>query len=411
MRAPDAYPDGDVLAPLIDLDANATTRPCPPAVAAVMDALRLGNPSSSHPRGHEARRALERARHQVAHWLSVQASQIAFTSGATEANHLALLGALRRQQQGSHAGPRRRILLSAVEHAGFLALARRMQGQGVRVELLPVTADGVVDMAAAERTMGEDVALISVMAANNETGALMPLAELAELAHAHGALLHSDATQLAGKHRLNFPDSRADLWSLSAHKLHGPKGVGALVLKAGLDWPAVLPGRQERGRRGGTENLPGIAGFGAACRWLSQEGAEPLERLQSLRDHLERRLLTQRPDMHIVSRGTARLANTSCVRFGTLPAEAVLRQLAEAGVCASSGAACQSGGFQPSHVQLAMGATPEEARACLRWSLSRDNSIDDIEQAAEHILRAVAQAEQGSVIAPAPEDTTAQRAR
>jgi cysteine desulfurase len=368
-----------------------------------MAALSLGNPSSSHPRGQQARRALAQARQQVAHALGVQPTQVAFTSGATESNHLALLGALRRQQQGSHAGPRRRILLSAVEHAGFLALARRMQGQGVRVELLPVTPEGVVDLAAAERAMGEDVALISVMAANNETGALMPLAELAALAHAHGALLHSDATQLPGKHRLSFPDSRADLWSLSAHKLHGPKGVGALVMKAGLDWPAVLPGRQERGRRGGTENLPGIAGFGAACEWLSRQGDASLEALQSLRDRLEQQLLAQRPDMHIVSRGTARLANTSCVRFGTLPAEAVLRRLAEAGVCASSGAACQSGGFQPSHVQLALGATPEEARASLRFSLSRDNTADEIDRAAALILRAVQDSEPAALPPATPE--------
>ncbi|MEY8876803.1 MAG: cysteine desulfurase family protein, partial [Leptothrix sp. (in: b-proteobacteria)] len=224
---------------MIYLDHNATTRVAPEALQDMLDVLERAwaNPSSTHEPGQAARRILSDARTRIAHFLGCQGAELVFTSGATEANHTALLGALRRDPA------RRRLVLSSVEHPGLLALAERLKGEGVVVDLIPVGADGQLDLDAARRLIGPDVALVSVMGANNETGVLMPIQALAEIAHTHGAPLHVDATQLIGKSSLSFAASGADLWSVSAHKLHGPKGVGALLLRKGLAWPALLSGR------------------------------------------------------------------------------------------------------------------------------------------------------------------------
>jgi cysteine desulfurase len=372
----------------VNLDANATTAPCDEAVQAVMAALWCANPSSTHPAGQHAKAVLGQARAQVSRLVGCTPAQLVFTSGATEANHMALLGALQRARNTQ----RRRLVLSAVEHAGLMALATRLRAEGVPVDTIGVDRDGRLDLARAGHLIGPDVALVSVMAANNETGVLMPIAELSALAHARGALLHCDATQLLGKHELSFADSGADLWSVSAHKLHGPKGVGALVLRKGLDWPALFSGRQERGRRGGTENLSGIAGFGAACERAQASLTSDIAHLRKLRDRLEAHLRGAGLALHVVGERAARIANTSCVRFGILPAEWVLQRLDAVGLCASSGAACHAGGTEPSHVQLAMGATRAEALAALRFSLSRDNTTAEIDAAAHHIVAAVAAA-------------------
>ena len=364
---------------MIYLDHNATTRPCPEAIEEMQDALVTlwANPSSTHAAGQAARSALADARARVAAFLGCQGTELVFTSGATEANHMALLGGL---ALGRSRG-RTRLVLSSVEHPAVLALGQRLRAEGVVVDLIPAQADGSLDVAAAERLMGDDVALVSVMGANNETGVCLPIASIARLAHAAGALMHVDATQLAGKSELRFDEAGADLWSVSAHKLHGPKGVGALVVRRGLALPALLAGRQERQRRGGTENLPGILGFAAAAERAGLTRASDLAHLQRLQERLERGLQALSPEVHVYGRGQPRLPNTSCLRFGELDADQVLTRLERAGVLASSGAACSAGGTQPSHVLLAMGEPPARAKAGVRLSTGRDTSLEDIDRA------------------------------
>lgn len=373
---------------MIYLDHNATTPPCAEAVEEMLDGLRTlwANPSSTHAPGQAARRALADARARVARFLGCQPAELVFTSGATEANHMAVLGALAR----GRALGRTRLVLSAVEHPGLLALAARLRADGVAVDLIPVHVDGTLDLVAARALVRDDVALVSVMGANNETGVLMPVVELGQIAHAAGTWLHVDATQLAGKAMVRFEASGADLWSVSAHKLHGPKGVGALVVRKGLAPPPLISGRQERQRRGGTENLSGILGFAAAAERCALTLAEDLVRQRVLQARLEAGLRGALPGLHVYGAGAARLPNTSCLRFGALDAEQVLSRLERAGIVASSGAACSAGGTQPSHVLLAMGETPAFAKAGVRLSLGRETSPADIEQTIAAAVAALA---------------------
>ncbi len=364
---------------MIDLDHNATTRPLPAVVQAVVQAMEGAgaNPSSMHAPGQAARRALAEARARVAALLGCQAAELVFTSGATEANHQAVLGALAR----GRALGRTRLVVSAVEHAGLLALTERLQREGTPVDRIPVDAQGRLDLDAAARLIGPDVALLSVMAANNETGVWHPLAALSTLARAHEVPFHVDATQAVGKSLLRFDASGADLWSCSAHKLHGPQGVGALVVRKGLAWPALIEGKQERKRRGGTENGPGIAGFAAAADAIGATLAEDVARMTALRDRLAQGLLALHPAIALLGRDAERIANTVCVRLGERDAEQTLGRLERAGVVASSGAACGAGSTQPSHVMLAMGLSPAQAKAEVRFSLGRDTTAQDIDAA------------------------------
>lgn len=373
------------------LDHNATTRPVPEAVAAMVQALQQdwANPSSTHGPGQDARRLLANARGCVAAFLGCSVAELVFTSGATEANHMAVLGAVK-------ASGRDRVLMSAVEHPGLQALAQRLRGEGVKVDFIPVDAQGRLSLAAARSLIAPDVALVSVMGANNETGVLMPVAEVAALARAAGAWMHVDATQLAGKAALGFAASGADLMSFSAHKLGGPKGVGALVVRKGLALPPLFSGRQERVRRGGTENVPGIAGFAAACDRAAATLQADIERMRALRRRLEDGL-SALPGVHVYGREAERLCNTLCLRFGSLDAEQVLMKLERAGIVASSGAACSAGGTQPSHVLLAMGESALNAKAGVRLSLGPETTAAEIDAtvaaATEHLLPLLALAE------------------
>lgn len=365
------------------LDHNATAPPRPEAVAQMMDALQVcwANPSSTHAPGQAARRLLADARSRVAAFLGARAGELLFTSGATEANHTALLG--------TRIAGRRRLVLSAVEHPGALALARRLADDGTPVDLIPVRPSGALDLDAARALIDEDVALVSVMGANNETGVVMPTAELAALAHQAGARLHVDATQCAGKMALDFATSGADLMSVSAHKLGGPKGVGALLVRKGVPIVPLIAGRQERQRRGGTENLPGIVGFAAACELAGRTLAADLVHMERLRDRLERGLAGLVPGLHVYGAGVARLPNTCAVRFGAIDAEPVLLRLERAGVIASSGAACSAGGAQPSHVLLAMGESPALARAGVRFSLGPQTTAEEVERTLAAVRRVI----------------------
>jgi cysteine desulfurase len=379
------------------LDHNATTPPCPEAVAAMLEALQghWANPSSMHEAGQAARRVLADARARVARFLGCGVAELVFTSGATESNHMAVLGALAAHREtGSGRG---QWLLSAVEHPGLMALASPLQRRGTPIATIAVDRDGRLDLSAAESLIGPQTAVVSVMAANNETGVLMLSAELAARAKATGAWVHVDATQWVGKLPLDFASSGADLLAVSAHKLGGPKGVGALVVRKGVNLPPLLVGRQERQRRGGTENLPGIVGFAAACDATAAVLAVEARRQEALRDRLEQGLQVALPAVRIVGRAVPRLPNTTCLRFGDLHAERVLSLLERAGILASSGSACSAGGTEPSHVLLAMGLGADEAKAGIRFSIGRTTTEADIDR----VIRAAAAALL-PLLAPAP---------
>jgi cysteine desulfurase len=360
---------------MIYLDHNATTPPAAAVVAAMLPVLSSlwANTSSQHGPGQEAKRVLIAARATVARVLGCKPVEVVFTSGATESNHMAVRGLL----AASPSQRRRRVLFSSVEHAGHLQLARALAIAGVHVDYVPVLANGMLDLAATARLMGPDVALVSLMAANNETGVLMPVAQVAELAHAAGALIHVDATQWVGKLPFSFASFGTDAVSLSAHKFQGPKGVGALLLRQGVPFVPQTLGSQERGRRGGTENLAGIVGMATALELLGDLNMEAA-RQALLRDLLESGLARALPETHIWCQDLPRLPGTSYLRFGQLSVDVVLQRLDRLGVSASSGAACSSGGSEPSHVLTAMGINAEDALAAVRFSLGRSTTLDDI---------------------------------
>jgi len=302
----------------IYLDNNATTRVAPECLDAMLACLRdeYGNPSSKHAAGERARRLVNEARAQVAELLGAAPAEIVFTSGGTESNHLAILGALAREPARNH------IVTSAVEHPSTLLLLRHLEAHGVRVTYLPVDAHGQLDPAALAAAIAPDTALVTLLWANNETGVLFPVETLAQIAQSKGVLLHLDAVQTAGKIDIDLKHLPADLLSLSGHKLHAPKGAGALFVRKGLKLPPLLFGHQERGRRGGTENLPGIAGFGAAARAVS--GALlSVARIEGLRDRLEARLLERVRGLAIFGRRAPRLPNTSCFAVAGLAVTAI----------------------------------------------------------------------------------------
>lgn len=360
---------------MIYLDHHATTPPAQ-AVIDAMAAVMAGswaNASSKHGPGQAASRVLAGARSLVAQALGCKPAEVVFTSGATEANHLAVRGLLAAAPEG-----RRRVLFSAVEHAGHLKLARDLADAGVPVDFLPVQPEGTLDLDAATRLIGPDVAVVSLMAANNETGALMPVAEVAALAAATGTRLHVDATQWIGKQPFAWAGWGADAVSCSAHKFNGPKGVGVLLLRQGVTIRPPVPGSQERGRRGGTENLPAIVGLATALEALGDLDAEAA-RQAAMRDRLEAALLAELPDVHIWSRGVPRLPGVSFLRVGGWEADVVLGRLERLGFAASSGAACSSSGSEPSHVLRAMGVPDDEAQGAVRLSLGRTTTDADVD--------------------------------
>ena len=344
------------------LDWNATAPLRPEVMGAMAEALqRTGNPSSVHRWGREARQAIERARAQVAALVGAAAAEVIFTSGGTEANHLALRGVNGR-----------RILVSAVEHDSIREAVPE-------ATVIPVMPSGVVDLAALEALLATDArpALVSIMLANNETGAIQPIAEGVRIAQAHGALFHCDAIQGAGKIPLDFAALGADLISISAHKLGGPQGVGALVVREGVPLGGLQRGGgQERGRRAGTENLPGIVGFGVAAA-TAREG-DPSTVIAPLRDAAQAALTAVAPDAPVFAMDAPRLPNTLCIGMLGVPASTQVMALDLAGVMVSAGAACSSGKVRRSHVLTAMGASTEEAESAIRVSLGWSTTADEI---------------------------------
>ena len=363
---------------LIYLDYNATAPLRPEARAAMLVALeQAGNPSSVHRFGREARRILEDARAQVAALAGTAPAQIVFTAGATEANALALTGL-----------GRRRVLTSAVEHDSVLAWA------GARI---PVDGDGRVDLDALDRMLAAkaEPAIVSIMAVNNETGVIQPVAEAAAIARRHGALVHCDAVQAAGRIALPTVGAGIDALSLSAHKLGGPQGVGALVLRDGLPLaPLLRGGAQEGRRRAGTENVAGIAGFGAAAAAIAGRAGQP--ELVALRDALETRLMAA--GGVIVGAGAARVANTCCVAMPGVAAETQVAALDLAGIAVSAGSACSSGKVRRSHVLEAMGLPLHVAESAIRISLGATTDAAAIDRCAA-AWAGLAQRRRGRVVA------------
>lgn len=352
----------------IYLDWNATAPLRPEARAALVDSLDLlGNPSSVHGFGRRARRAVEDARAKVAALVGAPPSQVVFTAGGTEANNLALRAT----------GLARRLVL-ATEHASVL---EALPG----VATIPVQADGRVDLDALRPLLAEGPgpALVAVQAANNETGVIQPLGEVAALARAHGAILHSDGVQVAGRLPVDLASLGVDLFTLSAHKIGGPQGVGALVVspRVGLD-PLLRGGGQERRQRAGTENVAGIAGFGAAAAAALRD-LDTYAGLAGLRDRLEGRLLDAVPEAVVFGRGAPRLPNTTCVALPGVPAETQLMRFDLAGIAVSSGSACSSGKVKASHVLLAMGAGPDLAGSAIRVSLGWTTTEAEVDRFAD----------------------------
>lgn len=358
----------------IYLDHNATT----PLDERVMDAMspywraQFGNPSSLHRPGRIARAALDRAREQVASLVHAHPSQVIFTSGGTEANNLALGGLV-------FGGPPRRIAVSTVEHASVLGPARHLARQAWGLDLVPVDELGRVTPAALAATLRPDTALVSVMWANNETGVIQDIVALSAVARAAGVVMHCDAVQAAGKLSVNFPASGVGLMSLSAHKIHGPKGVGALIVDKSLDLPPLSHGGgHERGLRAGTENLPGIVGFGVAAELAAKEGRQRGESLLTLRTQFEARVRLELPELVVVAQRAERLSNTVMVAVPGIDGESLLMNLDEAGIAVSSGSACAAGSTEPSHVMTAMGFPAELARNVIRVSFGKDNTEADV---------------------------------
>lgn len=378
---------------MIYLDSNATTQPTPGVIAAVRDAMetRWANPSSPHRAGQEARRIVELARRRVADLIGCRHGEIVFTSGGTESIQMALRGVIgaRAGGAGGGGGDRRALVLSRLEHPAATGLAERLGRDGAEIRWIRATSEGVIDLEHAASLIDEQVALVTCQWANNETGAMQPVAEVAALARRAGALFHTDATQAVGKEPVSCDG--VDLLTLSGHKFHAPKGIGALFVRRGvtLDWPGA--GSQEQGRRGGTENVPGIAGLGAAAAeaqaWLDDERARAAAR--ALRDELEARLLKLDSARINGPAPERRLWNTLNIGFAGAQGELLLMTLSEQGVCVSGGAACASGSVETPMTLAAMGVAEELAAGSLRISLSRLTTREEVEQGATVIEGAV----------------------
>lgn len=374
------------MTPLVYLDNNATTMLDPKVLEAMLPYLReqYANPSSIHYFGQQARHAVETAREQVAAALGARPRRIVFTGGGTEANHLAIRGALVARPEKRH------FVTTRVEHDSVLRLAERLADEGYRVTYLGVDRRGQVDPAELEASLTDDTALVSIMHANNETGVIFPIERLAEVAAARGVPLHTDATQTVGKLPIDVSRLAVSLLTLAAHKLHGPKGVGVLYLRRGVKVRSQLVGgHQERDLRGGTENVAGIVGTGEALRLAVQHLDAENTRVRELRDRLESGLLTVIPATHPIGDREHRLPNTANVAFEALEAEAILMLLSNEAICASSGAACSSGSLEPSHVLQAMGVPERVAHGAIRFSLSRFNTDADIERALSVMPRVI----------------------
>ncbi len=357
-------------------DNNATTAVAPEVFEAMTPFLTTlyGNPSSIHTFGGQVMAHVDNARERLAALLGAQPSELIFTSCGTESDNAALRSALYTNPQ------RDKLVISVVEHPAILNVALDLERQGYRVERIPVDANGRLDMEKAQEFIDDRTAIVSVMWANNETGNIQPVRELAELAHKHGALFHTDAVQAVGKVPMNLSEGWVDFLSLSGHKLHAPKGVGALYVRRGVRFhPFVLGGHQETGRRAGTENVASVVGLGMAAELAFRNIERENSQVRTLRDRLESGIVATVPKTRINGDVEHRLPNTTNISFEYIEGESILMLLDQYGICASSGSACTTGSLEPSHVLRAMGLPYTAAHGAIRFSLSRYNTAEEVD--------------------------------
>ncbi len=370
-------------------DHNATT----PVSAAVLEVLLpallevYGNASSIHQDGQMARQRLEKARRQTASLLGCDPKELVFLSGGTEADNLAIFGTVR-----SHPAARKHVITTVIEHPAVLSSCRELEREGVQVSYVRVGPDGLVDPEDVRRALRPETVLISVMHANNELGTIQPLEQIASLARKAGVLLHADGVQAAGKIPVDVQALGVDLYSISGHKLYAPKGIGALYVKGDTKLrPIQFGGRHERERRPGTENVPGAISLGTAAEAAAIDLATESARVAALRDRLEHGILARVPDTGVSGSATSKTPNTTNIYFDGLEGEALVISLDLKGFAVSSGAACSSGAVEPSHVLLAIGLSRDRARASIRFSLGRSNTVEQVDALIVAVAESAAQ--------------------
>jgi cysteine desulfurase len=369
-------------------DHNATT-PVAPEVLRDLTATLVevsGNASSIHHFGQAAKQRLESARREVATRIGCDAREIVFTSGGTESDNLAIFGIVRRTIIGSAGRAKKHVITSTVEHPAVLNACTQLEREGAEITWLPVGPDGIVVMSELKRALRPSTVLITIMHANNETGTLQPVREIAALARASGAVFHSDGVQVAGRIPVNVREIGIDLYSVSGHKFGAPKGIGALYVRKGIPLePISFGGHHERDRRAGTENVPGASALGRAAALAADWTTTAV-----LRDKLERGILARVPGTSVNGSSDNRLSNTTNIRFDGIEGEAIVIALDLRGYAVSSGSACSSGAVEPSHVLLAMGLTPEDARSSVRFSLGPENTESEVDGLIEAVEASVA---------------------
>lgn len=374
-------------------DHNATTPLAPEVAQVITEALRsgFGNPSSVHQEGQQARQFLETARRRVARLIGADPAEILFTSGGTESNNLAILGCV-RNTEGGHT---RHVVTTAIEHPSVLEPFRELKREGVSVTIIPVNKNGVADAEDVRRALRPETVLVSVMHANNETGAIQPVFEVAAIvkearARGQNIYFHCDGVQAPGRIAVNMEATGADLYSMSGHKLYGPKGIGVLYARKSVPLaPVQFGGRQERAKRPGTENVTGGIAFAAALELAS--AAERLEKLKDLRDYFESKLLATLDEISVNAGDAERLPNTSNIYFDGVDGGSLVIALDLKGFAVSSGSACSSGSIEPSHVLMAMGKSHKKARQCVRFSMGYTNTLQQIDELVDAVAATVRQ--------------------
>ena len=372
---------------VIYFDNNATTRIAPEVFEAMTPFLTeyYGNPSSIHHFGGQVMEKVDAAKASLAALLGAEPSNVIFTSCGTESDNAAIFSAL------LNCPKRKKIVVSKVEHPAVLNLAKELERRGSKVSRIPVDSNGVLDMNAAREMIDEETAIVSVMWANNETGNIQDVETLAEIAHRNGALFHTDAVQAVGKVPIDLKHSEIDMLSLSGHKLHAPKGIGALYIRRGVRFrPYIIGGHQENGRRAGTENVASIVGLGKAAELAMENIGKENTFVASLRDKLEKTILEKIPKVRVNGDTAHRLPNTTNISFEYIEGESILMLLDMFGICASSGSACTTGSLEPSHVLRAMGIPYTCAHGAIRFSFSRYNTMEEVDFVLEKLPGVIA---------------------
>jgi cysteine desulfurase len=360
----------------IYVDNNATTKVDPQVLESMLPYFseNYGNPSSMHFFGGKVARKIEQAREQVASLINASPEEIVFTSCGTESDSMAIHAALSSFPGKKH------IVSSRVEHPAVKSLCERLEKRGYKVTFVPVNRNGALDVDRLNDSITDDTVIVSVMWANNETGVIFPIEKISNLVKQKGAIFHTDAVQTVGKIPVDVSQLSLDMLSISGHKIHAPKGVGALYIRKGTPFsPFLIGGHQERGRRGGTENVASIIGFGKAGELAKKHIKDDLNRVRQLRDKLENELIRRVPNVLINGDGENRLPNTTSLSFEYVEGESILLMMDELGICASSGSACTSGSLEPSHVLRAMGVPFTAAHGSIRFSLSIYNTEEEID--------------------------------